>query len=425
MENFKVTYFRFEDTEGLLDSIKGVMKTYDMELIESDGTKHTFDRDRSYSRSFIIRPAENGWTAVYDEDEIQADSLSQELSGLLGCIGLCIGIRRDLLFYTLFADGDQVDQYLSTFEYYEYPIDNDVISRYKGNGKAFESVVGQESTYDFQNILDRCKEGELEVSDAYDSILNMIGAVIEQQEEPEDEEESIHDEIQEIIDVNDIFYVDFKSINIKNQDTQKVIEAIEQTVQEMGYIRVESFEDSGSSQKGFFKKLLSSVSESKRLEFYISHESAGWVTLVGELEVLYGNEPTEWQFLDIEPILSQILKQQMITVYGNNERWGFNIYKDGDILYKYTSDSGIVDVNEVVNIFKEMNRDDLEEILNSSVRTVEDIDGALNRFCLLLGIRNYRINIPMDYSEEEYKINVLNRLPDGKEFINIKFIENK
>lgn len=426
MDNLKTAYFKCNGTEILLEKIKEIMETYDMFLIGSDGYKYTFDRDRSYSRSFIIKLAENGWVQVYDSDEDQMESLVQELSGLLAVFALTIGIHKDLLYYRAYDKGSSVDQYLSTFDYYEYPVDDKAISKYKGNSGVFSDLLGQEEIGKLQDVLDGCKDGNVEASQGYLNIIRILGIVAEKQTIMEEEDDVEDDGMdQEEIDFKDIFYVDFKSINIKIQDQQRVVEAVENIARELGFVKVDSFKNVEGEKKGFFSKIFNSVSERKRLKFFISPQSEGWVTLVGEQETLYGDVPSEWEFLNIEEELSQVLQEDVINIFADSERWGFKVFREGRLYFEYSSDDEIPDSDDAAEALNKTDKDGVKRILNSPIHTIEDIDSLFEEFCVLLKIKNNKINIPMDYSEEEYYNNVLSRLPQGRDFTNLRFVQHK
>lgn len=424
MDNFKISYIKYDDKDSIVENLKSIMATYDMELIECDNGKYVFDRDGSYSRSFMISEGENGWITLYDEDDAQAESLSMEMSGVQGCFIVCIGTHKDLLYYTVFENGEQVGQYLSTFDYYEYPVDGDVIDKYRGDAKVFGPVIAPEDMEKLQNILDRCRDGSIEAVEGLILIQGILG--ITTQEVVETGQESVEDdEVDEFIDVDDIFYVDFESMNVKAHSREDVIDAVVKIAEDMGYKRVDNFDRDDNEKRGFFKKIISAVSESRRIQFYISPLSGGWVTIVGELQTLYGDSPAQWEFLNVEEQLSIILKQEVINVYGDSEGWGFKVFKHGDILCKYSSDGEDYGDIKDCDIMSVIDVEKLDNLINRPMASVEDIDSAIGEFCSLMGIVNYKINIPMDYSEEEFNSNVLCRLPDGKNFINLKFKEFK
>lgn len=427
MEDFKIVYVKFDDDKKLLENLKSMMKAYEMQLIKVDGDRYIFDRDGAYSREFIIYKAFNGWTVIHDEDDVQAESMCQELSELSHCFILCIGVyNEELLFYTAFNDGGQVDQYMSDMEYYEYQLNEDSINTYKGNAQAFSDVIGDDIVK-LQHILDECRNKEMKAEEVYLKIQQILGVVEIQNIETEDMDDSdtIEQEEEEVVEIGEIFYVDFNSISIKTDSRQKVIDAVRMIADESGYVEVESFDGVSEEKKGFFKKILSSVTESRRIRFYISPLSEGWVTLVGEVEILYGEETSQWEFLHIEDRLSQILGNEVINVFGDIESWGFKVYKDGSLVYGYSSDDEFDGIDETLELFDGSAMESLNNVLDKQVQSPEEIDSIMDRFCGLLKIRNYKINIPMDYSDEEYKLRILNKLPDGKEFVLLRCIKKR
>jgi len=426
MDNFKSIYVKYGDREDLLKAIKTVMATYDMRLVEHSGNNYKFVRDRSYSRSFSINPPVNGWILVRDEDDVQAESLSQEISEILKTSVFCIGIRKDLLYYTAYHGGRQIDQYLSTFDYYEYAIDDTVIEKYRGSASTLSSIVSDKEK--FERALDWCKNGQMTAIEAYTLILEAM-EIRKEKEEPteeliKEEENEIVGEGEEVsINLDDIFYVDFESINIETENREEVIEAIRQIADEMAYEEVPDFNEEQNKKRGFFKKILSSVTERRRLQFYISPAVKGWVTLVGEVQVFFGDEPADWNFLHLEERISEILKRDVVNVFADSERWGFALYRDGVKITEYDSSTNSPG-NYDLPVREEV-KGRLEALMREPADSPQDMDERLSQFCSLMGIENYRINIPMDYSEEEYTLHVLSRLPDGRAFTSLKFIQKR
>jgi hypothetical protein len=269
--NYKVILIKCEDEEILLEKIKNIMEDYDMYLIESVENKYVFDREGSYTRTFILNPPVNGWIIMYDDDEEQWEQMALELSELIECLVLAMGIYKDMLYYTLYNGGEVKGEYKSTLKYYEYEVDDEVIERFKGETDIFEELVSAEGIESIGEALDSCREGKVEAPEACHLILSALG-VIPQKDDEEQEEEKInplwhkYEQTDEpiSIDIEDIFYVDFESINIRANDAGKVIDAIEQISNEMGYKKVDDFSLEEKNKGGLFKKIFSSVKETKR-----------------------------------------------------------------------------------------------------------------------------------------------------------------
>lgn len=417
MDNFKVVYVKYDDSGILLEKLKNIMADYDMNLIGIDENKYTFDRDRSYSRSFIIDNAMNGWISLLDEHETQAEELTLELSNALSCFAMCIGIHGDMLHYLIYEKGEQTGQYMSSLKYYEYKVDDDVTNTYKGDASIFGSMLSDDDTHSLQSMLDGCREGNIDAYEVYNSIRIMTGIIIKENEEDEIEDDPLI--------TTELFYVDFESINIKTDDIENVTIALDQVVNKLGYIRVEDFKNEDGEKKSLFKKIINSVFESKRLKFYISPVCNGWVTLVGEKEKLIGGNPEDWEFLHIESDMSNILKTQVINIFADNESWGFKVFENGRKNYKYSSDGEFVNFLDITNLFPDLTEDEFDRIFDRTLLDTKDVDEVFKEFSITLGIKNYKINIPMDYSEEEYSSTVLEKLPDGANFLNLKYAECK
>jgi hypothetical protein len=424
MDKPKIIYVKYDDLDNLIDSIKDMMNEYDMELAEHRNGRYTFDRDGSYERTFEIRNNEDGWIVIYDSDNLQTDSFCQELSETLGCFAICAGVYKDMLFYNAINCGVQVGQYMSTLKYYEYPVTDDVVDLYAGDADVFNAVVDSDSIEKLGTLLSDCSSGSIKAAKAFTSMQNILGIAPEYEED--DEEEETEEEDGEPINPEAIFYVDFENINVKIDNNEKVISAIERLAADMGYVRVEDFAEN-TGKKSLFKKMLSSISESRRLRFYVSPSIDGWVTFVGEIETLHGDQADNWEFIDIADELSMDLHCDVIKLHADSQRWGFNILKDGEMILGYSSDEPY-DEEEDFSVLAEMageGGDQIAEVLSAGPKDANDIDRTLKNFCGLLNIRNYRINIPMDYTEEEFNTNVIGLLPDGKDFIDLKFKTNK
>ena len=435
-DNYKVILIKYENEEILLEKIKIILQDYDMYLIESDENKHVFDRDGSYSRTFILNPPVNGWITMYDDDEQQWEQMAQELSQLIECLVLGMGIFKDMLYYTVYRSGDVAGEFMSNFKYYEYEVDDAVIDRFKGERDIFEEIVSADGADSIKEALDSCREGNLEAAEACHLILSVIG-VIPQKDNDDAEQEQKEEKINPLrhkyeetdepisIDMNDIFYVDFESINLRIADVGMVIDAIKQICNEMGYINAEDASCGDKKKGGLFKKIFNAVKETKRVQFFISPVNSGWVTLVGEIETLLGSEPTSWDFVHIEGELSQILERDIVNIYANAEKWGFKVFRKDDLICEYNSDVEYSDLNSIEEILTGNTDNELEELLNEAPENPNDINEIFIKFCSVLGIENYKINIPMDFSIEEFKTGILDRLPDGDKFTSLKFVKNK
>lgn len=424
MDSFKVIYMKYDDLDTLVEKLKAIMEEYDMYLKGIDENKYIFDRDRSYTRAFTIEQVSGGWIALVDEEESKAEELSMELSDLLPCSCICLGIVKDVLCYTIWENGEASDQYMSSLKNYEYNIDDDVVNMYKGNPEAFRPFAEDECIEELKEILDDCRGDTLSSREAYNSILRIIGIAGNEDEMEEEVIDDAGDEFEPVFD-HDIFYVDFESINIKTDDRDEVIGALEQISEGLGFKRAEEFKDDSREGKSLFKKMMSSISESRRLLFFISPPCEGWVTLAGEVEILHGGEPVDWEFLHIEDKLSDVTGRLVINIFADAEKWGFRIFRSGAVMYKYVSGSENYDMEGIPDILQDIDSEKLEDIAGRPLAGAEDINETFNEFCGMLGIRNYRINIPMDYSEEEYKNSVIDSLPDGDGFIDMKFIRQK
>lgn len=421
MENFKMIYLKYEDSDLLVEELKGVMDDYDMSLNGIEENRYIFDKDRSYFRSFIIDIRENGWISITDDDESQTDTLSLEMSDALSCFVICAGIQRGVLFYNAYKDGEQVGQYLSSLKYYEYQVDDDVISAYSGDASIFESIIDTEGLEKLQEVLNSCREGDIDSEEAFKSFLITMG-IIEDMGGNDDEDDEEKDDN---IEITDLFYVDFNSISVRINDRDQAVEAIGQIVEELGFIKVDNFDESSSGRKGLFKKIINSISESKRMLFYVSPSSDGWVTLIGEIERLMGKEATNWEFVHIEDRLSDILSSQVVNIFADNEHWGFKVFNDGKVSFSYKSTSEEYDRDKLMELFPGTDSDSLFDILDRTNFGVEEINDNFEAFCSVLNIKNAKINIPMDYTEEEFFEDVISKLPGCDGFLSLKFVEDK
>lgn len=427
MERYKVTYFKYDDPDVLAEKLKSIMEEYDMYLIGIDENRYKFDKDRSYSRSFTIDAVPNGWIAVIDDEISQSEELSQELSEGLACGALCIGILNDVLYYTIFENGEQTGQYMSSLKNYEYEIDDDIINMYKGDAEVFKPVIGDKDIEKLQELLDSCRNGEIDSEDIFRSILVVLGIIpVEEEDAGDDEAEKEEEEQDGKPIVNpDLFYVDFECINIRTDDRNEIIDAIEKISGDFGFSKVDDFRSEDGMKKGFLKKMLNSISESKRLMFFISPSSDGWVTLCGELESLRGNEPLDWSFVHIEDRLSDVTGKMAVNISANTECWGFKIFRDGKMICSYNSNDEEYNIDTIVEALPYISNEQIADILGKQLNTAMDINSNLEEFCGALGIDNFKINIPMDFSEEEYYETVINKLPGSNDFISMKFAENR
>lgn len=428
MEQFKIIYVRYDDSEAIAQNLKNIMDSYDMSLDEVNGDRYVFEKDRSYYRTFKICESSGGWTKVYDDDTEMMDSLCQELSGSIDCPALCCGVNDDIFFYTLYNSGEQTDQYLSGFDCYEYELTDEVRDFYGGNADAFRGILDDEGVKNLQDVLNKCtsqKIGSEEAMKSFQLLLNIAREedFADDEEIPGEDEEYEQDESEEI-NPEDIFYVDFENINVKTGDREKIISAIENYAYRAGYRRVEEFTEN-RGKKGLFKRMFDSVSEYSRLKFYISPGGGDWVTFVGEKETLHGDTPDSWDFLDIGKEIALLSGCEAIKLFADSQRWGFEAIKNGGIVYEFSSDMELDEEPDMAQIMDGIDADAMRDILSMDVSDARDIDRAFGQFASALKIRNSRVNIPMDYSEEEFKKNVLDLLPDGKDFIELKFEENK
>lgn len=423
MEDFKITYVRYDDRESLAEGIKNIMDSYDMSLDEADGDRYVFEKDRSYYRTFRVGEPSNGWIAVHDDDTEMMDSFCQELSGTLGCFALCLGTYNNVLFYTAYSEGEQADQYMSGFDYYEYELTDELRDFYRGNANTFQDILDDEAIKKMENILEDCRNGSIDSEEAMKSFQILLK--IAEKEDFEDEQTLEDRDIDEIKEINPeaIFYVDFKNINAKADDREKIISAIEDYASESGYRRVEEFTDN-QGKKGLFKRMLSAVSEFTRLKFYVSQVNNGWITFVGEKETFHGNIADNWDFLDVGEEISHLCSCDVIKLYADSEKWGFDTIRNGEVRYSFSSDT-VLDEEPGVELVKGIDLDDVKDILGRDVSDASSVNSAYEEFCSALKIDNCKINIPMDYTEEEFKKDVLDLLPDGEKFIELKFEENK
>lgn len=424
MESLKVIYVKCDDSELLLEKLKKIMEDYDMYLIGINENKYTFDRDKSYSRSFIIDTAMNGWITITDEDDTKTEEMSMDLSDSLVCFTLCIGMLKDVLYYTAYEDGEQTGQFMSSLKYYEYQINDIVVNTFKGEAVVFKALLETEEVESLQVMLDECREGIIEPWKLFNTMRRMLGVISEQNDEDEGEDEDGREE-EDSVEITELFYVDFESINIKTDDRDKILDALIQITNNLKFKATDDFKSSDGQKKSFFKKVISSVSESKRLKFFISPLSEGWVTIVCEVEKLVGNSPESWEFLHVENTLSNITKERVFNIFADNESWGFALFEDGREVYGYSSKNESVELDIILNLFPEADNNVITDIFARTLLNAEDVDRAFAEFCAMLGIRNYRINIPMDYTEDEFKESVIDKLPDGQDFLNLKFIEDK
>ena len=420
MESLKVIYVKCDDSELLLEKLKKIMEDYDMYLIGINENKYTFDRDRSYSRSFIIDTAMNGWVAIIDEEDAKTEELSLDLSDSLACFTLCIGMLKDVLYYTAYEDGEQTGQFMSSLKYYEYEVNDIVVNTFKGDAAVFKALLKTEEIETLQVKLDECREAIIKPWELYNTIRRMLGIISDQYEKDEDDLEE-----EDSVEITELFYVDFESINIKTDDRDKILAALVQITNNLGFKATDDFKSSNGQKKSFFKKVISSVSESRRLKFFISPLSEGWVTLVCEIEKLVGNSSESWEFLHVENTLSSIIKGQVLNIFADNESWGFTLFENGKELYGYSSKNEIAEPDIILSLFPEVDSNGITDIFDRTLLNAEDVDKAFAEFCAMVGIRNYRINIPMDYTEDEFKESVIDKLPDGQDFLSLKFIEDK
>lgn len=426
MECTKNIFLKYQDTDKLAEEIKDIMRNDDMSLKSENGNQYSFDRYGDYTRTVAVGDAALGWLVVSDDDYDNTDDLCSTLSDRLPCFALCMGICKNVLAYSLFENGVLKDQYMSSFKYYEYEVDDEVENMYSGSAEAFSSVLNDENVGKLKQVLDDCKGGKISARDAAFLIQQILGIIELEKVKDEDidgilkGEEDQGYQIQEDDDISDIFYVDFNSINIRTENQADVINAVVEICRDMGYEKTEDFSET-SQKKGFFSKIKSSVKEEKRVEFFISPSSNGWITLVGELEKLYGGEPSDWEFMHIEDKLSEMLNAEVIVIYADSEKWGFDVIKSGNKTYSYSSTDEKVYVEDINEIIPDIEEETIKSIFDLESFTAREIDAALEKFCGLLGIGNYKINIPMDYSDEEFYKRVINPLPDGSRFTNIKF----
>jgi hypothetical protein len=419
MNEHKVMLVKYDDYNALVESLKKVMETYHMSLNDVDGNRYVFDMDGSYDRALIINPVINGWIPIVDDEQSETENLALDLSQALSCFIVCLGYIKDVLYYTTFQKGEQTDQYMSSFEYYEYEIDDDTVDSYRGNVNVFEEAIDPDKVNKLGELLEESRNGLIGGEEGFikmQTVLNIIhNKKIKLQGEEIEEED---------IELHELFYVDFENINIRIDEREEIIESIIQIVDEMGYERVEEFKNEDANKGGFFKKILNSVSENRRIIFYVSPPSEGWVTIAGEEEILMGGVPSEWSFVHIEDRLSEILDKEVISIYANSENWGFKIYKSGKNIYQYSLGMEVDSPEDVISNLP-VSISDLSDIFEREIYSAEDIDDTIGEFCTGLGIKNYKINIPMDYSEEEYYENVIDKLPDKDGFINLKFVQKK
>lgn len=432
MDYPKVVYVKADDYDSIIEGLKSIMKDNDMELKDTEDGKYIFDNG-DYTRTFIVTKGINGWTGIIDDDRDYTEELCERLSAELSCFVIYMGIYKNVLAYTVYENGGQTDRYMSSFKYYEYDVDDDVRYMYSGNPSAFGSVMEVESMGELQKVLEDCRNGDVKPEEAIfqiQKLLNMIQVSEDAAEDltSEDNGEQEDETIAEGEDASlapEIFYVDFNSINIKSDSAEDVVSAVKKILRCMGYKETEEFSKSVDERKGFFKKILSSIKEEKRVLFYISPSVNGWVTLAGEFEKLLGGEPSEWDFVHIEDRLSEILNTRVINIFADSESWGFSVFEAGNEKYRYLSTSESIYMEDVMEALPEIDEESVNSIFDRQLNDARDIDSALSQFCGVLGIRNYRLNIPMDYSHEEFLSDVLSKLPDGEKFISLKFEEEK
>lgn len=425
----KIAYVKFDDAKALIESLKSIMKSYDMEFEGVRDDKYSFSRYGDYFRSFKINECPNGWISLYDDDSDQAEQLCSELSKSLSCFILSIGIVKDVLCYTVFDGGEQIGQYMSSLKYYEYAVDDDIESMYAGDAEVFKDVVDAEDIDKLQEVLQECRDGCLDVREVAYSIQKLLKIIEADENEGEDGTEGKIGEGAEDAEegggelLQNIFYVDFMSINIKSSSIDDVLSAVENICNDMGFVKVDEFyKDDG--KKGFFKKMLNSVKERRRLQFFVSQPLNGWITLVGEMQRLNGDEPSEWEFIHIEDRISEILNVRVIGLFANPEGWGFKIFENGSSIYEYNS-GDVIYIEDIENVLPGAGDESISSIFDSDVGNANDVDRVFGEFCNLLGIKNAKINIPMDYSEDEYYNNVLKPLPGGESFMHLKFEPKK
>jgi hypothetical protein len=123
--------------------------------------------------------------------------------------------------------------------------------------------------------------------------------------------------------------------------------------------------------------------------------------------------------------LSQILETDIVNIYANAEKWGFKVYREDDLIGEYSSEIEYSDTTNIEEILMGNSENQLSELLSEIPESPEDINEMFTKLCTIIGIENYRINIPMDFNTEEFKTNILDRLPCGDEFLSIKFVEDK
>ncbi|HBM73927.1 MAG TPA: hypothetical protein DD429_00010 [Clostridiaceae bacterium] len=424
MSYSKAAYVKSGDIDVLVKNLKTVMQTYDMEFDSVKEDKYRFSRYGEYHRSFIIKQWAGGWIAILDDDGEDFEQLCSGLSKGLSCFILAVGFKKEVLHYTVYNNGIQIGEYMSSLKYYEYPINDDVRTMYEGDERVFKGLTDDDGIEKIGSILRDCSAGRINKDEALYSLQKILGMVLDDDAKEDGLKQGLYDkEQEEVLEANDslfedVFYVDFESINIKTNDMDSVLSTVENICIGMGYSKTDEF--SKYERKGFFKKMLGSIKERKRIQFFICKPLDGWVTLVGEMEKLYGDEPSEWEFVHIEDKLSKSLDKKIVAISANTEGWGFKVFNEGNKVYEYRL-GDVVYIEDIEAVLPEFKEDDINSVFEAEIKNAKDVDNVLGLFCSILGIKNYKINIPMDYSEDEYYNNVLKLLPGCEGIINLKF----